>query len=367
MGSESLSSNTGESKNDQPGNFEQVMRDYPPFDKTATEARVAEAKKTPEEKAHEQLARCEYLSDMDPERRSQIIDTSAEITKDIPDAVIMGGNALRILYEAKTGKTMFGVSKNNHDINVPSEKIQEYIENDGVNGWPLDREKDTNGNYEWIRPEENYVVINQPDGHEYIDVFGVVDIGSPETVTIDGKEIRIQSLNDQIKDKVRLMLESDGLSKLDSDSQDKYGVHAQRLLEIVDAAPEDIDESQLPEGWRETLEEMAAQGRFGKDADPAEAERFKEMLAREKEHREKNEQKKRELIESLKSYYMQAQAGGDAELSGEASILSDHTDQVNDILQKSSGVDNFIQNLLSELGRDTLDEIKENIERSVGV
>jgi len=366
MDPESISSNAEESKNDQPGNFERAMSDFPPFDKDVAEAHVAEAKKTPEERAHEQLAKCEYLTDMDPERRSQIIDTSAEITKDIPDAVIMGGNALRILYEAKTGKTMFGVSKNDHDINVPQGKIQEYIENGGVNGWPLDREKDADGNYEWIRPEENYVVINQPDGHEYIDVFGVADIGSPEIVTIDGKEIRIQSLNDQIKDKVRLMLGSDGLSKLDSDSQDKYGVHAQRLLEIVDAAPEDVDESQLPEGWRETLEEMAAQGRFGKNADPAEAEKFKEMLAREKERREKIEQKKRELVESLRSYYNQAQTNKNAELSGEASMLSSYANQVDDILHKSSSADNFIQNLLSGLDRNTLDEIKENIEKSVG-
>lgn len=173
MSLEKASSNTAESDNDQPGNYEQAMNSYPPFNKEAAKARVAEAKKTPEERAHEQLAKCEYLADMNPERRSQVIDVSTEITKDIPDAVIMGGNALRILYEAKTGKTMFGVSKNDHDINVPEEKIQEYVEDGGANGWPLDLEKDADGNYEWIKPQENYVVINQPGGHEHIDVFGV--------------------------------------------------------------------------------------------------------------------------------------------------------------------------------------------------
>ena len=173
MSLEKASSNTAESDNDQPGNYEQAMNSYPPFNKEAAKARVAEAKKTPEERAHEQLAKCEYLADMNPERRSQVIDASTEITKDIPDTVIMGGNALRILYEAKTGKTMFGVSKNDHDINVPEEKIQEYVEDGGANGWPLDLEKDADGNYEWIKPQENYVVINQPGGHEHIDVFGV--------------------------------------------------------------------------------------------------------------------------------------------------------------------------------------------------
>lgn len=73
---------------------------------------------------------------------------------------------------------------------------------------------------------------------------------------------------------------------MDSDSQDKYGVHAQRLSEIVEAALEDIDEAQLPKGWRDTLEEMATKGRFGSEEDPTEAEKFKEMLECEKERRE---------------------------------------------------------------------------------
>ena len=94
---------------------------------------------------------------------------------------------------------------------------------------------------------------------------------------------------------------------MDSDSQDKYGVHAQRLFEIVEAALEDIDEAQLPKGWRDTLEEMATKGRFGSEEDPTEAEKFKEMLEREKERREKIEQKKRELVESLKDYYERSQ------------------------------------------------------------
>lgn len=152
---------------------------------------------------------------------------------------------------------------------------------------------------------------------------------------------------------------------MDSDSQDKYGVHAQRLFEIVEAAPEDIDEVQLPKGWRDTLEEMATKGRFGSEEDPTEAEKFKEMLEREKERREKIEQKKRELVESLKDYYERSQTEENAKLSGEASILSNYADQVDKNLQKSSSADNFIQNLLSGLGRSKLEEIKENIEKSV--
>ena len=60
-----------------------------------------------------------YLSDIDPIRRKEIIDTSAEMTRDIPGAMLFGGNANRILYEAYTGKTMFGVGKNDADIYVP--------------------------------------------------------------------------------------------------------------------------------------------------------------------------------------------------------------------------------------------------------
>ena len=137
------------------------------------------------------------------------------------------------------------------------------------------------------------------------------------------------------------------------------------MFEIVEAALEDIDEAQLPKGWRDTLEEMATKGRFGSEEDSTEAEKFKEMLEREKERREKIEQKKRELVESLKDYYERSQTEENAELSGEASILSNYADQVDEILQKSSSADNFIQNLLSGLGRSKLEEIKENIEKSV--
>ena len=49
----------------------------------------------------------DYLSDIDPVRRKEIIDTSSETTRDMPGAIICGGNANRILYEAYTGKTMF--------------------------------------------------------------------------------------------------------------------------------------------------------------------------------------------------------------------------------------------------------------------
>ena len=49
----------------------------------------------------------DYLSDIDPARRREIIDSSAEMTRVIPGAMIFGGNANRILYEVYTGKTMF--------------------------------------------------------------------------------------------------------------------------------------------------------------------------------------------------------------------------------------------------------------------
>lgn len=45
MSLEKASSNTAESDNDQPGNYEQAMNSYPPFNKEAAKARVAEAKK----------------------------------------------------------------------------------------------------------------------------------------------------------------------------------------------------------------------------------------------------------------------------------------------------------------------------------
>ena len=67
------------------------------------------------------------MSDIDLVRREEIIETSAEMTRDIPGAMLFGGNANRVLYEAYTGKTMFGVGKNDADIYVPQATFDQLL------------------------------------------------------------------------------------------------------------------------------------------------------------------------------------------------------------------------------------------------
>lgn len=82
--------------------------DFPPFQGDKPAEKSAEQ----DDASSEAIENApDYLSDIDPVRRKEIIDTSAEMTRDIPGAIICGGNANRILYEAYTGKTMFGVGK----------------------------------------------------------------------------------------------------------------------------------------------------------------------------------------------------------------------------------------------------------------
>lgn len=86
----------------------------------------------------------DYLVEIDSIRRAEIIDTSAEITRKIPGAIICGGNANRILYEAYTGKTMFGVGKNDSDCYVSRANFEEFLANPRA-GYELKHELDENG------------------------------------------------------------------------------------------------------------------------------------------------------------------------------------------------------------------------------
>ena len=174
----------------------------------------------------------DYLSNIDPARRREIIDSSAEMTRVIPGAMIFGGNANRILYEAYTGKTMFGVGKNDADIYVPQATFDQLLIEQPV-GYELDRELDENGKEKWIRPQEGYLVLTNLATGDHIDTQSVDDSHKSTEVEIDGKMVRVQSLTDQINDKIRLMFETDGLKGIpidpihNPDPISKYGVYAQ--------------------------------------------------------------------------------------------------------------------------------------------
>ena len=317
----------------------------------------------------------EYLGDIDDERRTEIIDSSAEMTDKIPDSIIMGGNALRILYEAKTGKKMFGVGKNDSDIYVPRESIGRYMETP-PEGYRLKHELEEDGSERWLRPEEGYIVFMPNDSHEHIDVMaGNDDNLDSEMIELDGKQIRVQTLTSQIVDKLKLWETSDGLKDIpidpahNPDPISKYGVYAQKLLEIVDSVPlGEIDESKLPEGWRDTLEMMASQGKYGIEIGGTveEQERkkneMKERLEAYKKRQEEIQKKKDALVAELSGWYNDGMAKNAPLPPMAMEYVGAYSDTVMETATKSDTAVAFIRNLLTSLSRSELEQVRNKLE-----
>lgn len=311
----------------------------------------------------------DYLSDIDPVRRKEIIDTSAEMTRDIPGAVICGGNANRILYEAYTGKTMFGVGKNDSDIYVPHTNLEGFL-TEQPEGYELKHELDEDGKERWIRPEDDYIVLTHSG--EHIDVFGTGDSHESTTVELDGQTIRVQSLTDQIKDKVRMMYETDGLTKIEidpvhnPDPVSKYGVYAQRILEMADSEKgraelaEHADE--LPEDWRETMEAMARQGKYGDQLDPEKRKAFQEKMEAWRKIQELMKQIQDQMMNDLKAYYEANHDKSPEERNGNLPSLVDGLeDKIDEALGEASSPDGFIQKIVGKMSDDEKKAVKNRI------
>ena len=307
----------------------------------------------------------DYLSDIDDARRREIVDTSAEMTAEIPTSVICGGNAQRILYEAYTGKKMFGVGKNDSDIYVSGDNFNQFL-SEPPTGYDVRHELDENGNEKWIQPESKYMQLIKHG--EVIDVFGRGDNHDSVTIELDGKQIRVQSLTDQIKDKLDLMMTTEGLTKIEKDPvhnpdpTSKYGVYAQKLLEVVDARPDEVNEDELPDDWRDTLETMAAQGKYGELVDAEKEAKFREKMEKWKETERQIKEQTARLMEELKSYYDKREKGEDAELP---SIVADFDDIINESAEDAKDADGFIRVILGKMSDEQKDTIRDRIKRSV--
>lgn len=108
---------------------------------------------------------------------------------------------------------------------------------------------------------------------DHIDTQSIDDSHKSTEVEIDGKIVRVQSLTDQINDKIKLMLETNSLADIpidpvhNPDPISTYGVYAQKILEMADSEKSQAElaehADELPEDWRETMEVMASQGKYG--------------------------------------------------------------------------------------------------------
>lgn len=313
----------------------------------------------------------DYLSDIDPARRREIIDSSAEMTRVIPGAMIFGGNANRILYEAYTGKTMFGVGKNDADIYVPQATFDMLLVKQPT-GYELDRELDENGKEKWIRPQEGYLVLTNLTTGDHIDTQSVDDSHKSTEVEIDGKMVRVQSLTDQINDKIWLMFETDGLKGIpidpihNPDPISKYGVYAQYILEMADSERGQVElakhADELPEDWRETMEIMASQGEYGKPVSQEKRDAFQEKMEAWKKIQETMKQIQEQMMNDLKGYYKTIHSKASEEHSVELpSLMNGLESIVNEALGESSNSNDFIQKIIDRMSDSEKKVIKDRI------
>ena len=312
-----------------------------------------------------------YLSNIDPVRRKEIIDTSAEMTRVIPGATLFGGNANRILYEVYTGKTMFGVGKNDADIYVPKSTFDRLLVARPV-GYELNRELDESGKEKWIRPQEGYLVLTKLTTGGHIDVQSVDDSHKSTEVKIDGKKVRVQSLTDQINDKIRLMFETDGLTGIpidpihNPDPISKYGVYAQKILEMADSEKGRAElakhADELPEDWREIMEVMASLGKYGEPVDQEKREAFQKKMDAWKKIQELMKQIQGQMISDLKAYYEANHGKALEERSGKLPSLVDELEnKINGVLEEASSPDDFVQKIIDSMSDNEKKALKSRI------
>ena len=216
-----------------------------------------------------------YMEPMEGKMRESLIYEASRMPE---GSVNMGGVALRILWEYRLKNelnmnvTMFGAGKNDFDIYVPTENIDKYIRDngagnirpDGKREWVLNKEKNADGTYRWIR--KNYVVLSHKDRDDgHIDVFGKKkeEITS-EIVNIDGREVCVETLDSQIIDKIAILDYFAKSENYDEDAMNKYGKYAQYLLMI----PIHEDEQKRLEekgygDWQQKLLMLATYGKYG--------------------------------------------------------------------------------------------------------
>ena len=174
-----------------------------------------------------------------------------------------------------------------------------------------------------------------------------------------------------------MMHEYEGLTKIEIDPVhnpdpiSKYGVYAQRLLETADSErgraelAEHADE--LPEGWREILEVMASQGKYGDQIDPEKRDAFQKKMEAWKTIQEKMKQIQNQLINELRAYYEANHDKAPEEHSGSLSgLVNGLEEKIEESLVEASDPDEFIQVIISKLSADEKKLVKDRIKTMAG-
>ena len=173
------------------------------------------------------------------------------------------------------------------------------------------------------------------------------------------------------------MYETEGLTKIavdpvhNPDPISKYGVYAQRILEMADSEKgqaelaEHADE--LPEDWRETMEAMASQGKYGDQLDPEKRDAFQEKMEAWKKIQELMKQIQDQMMNDLRAYFEENHNKSLEERSGTLpSLVSGLENKVNESLNEASSADDFIQKIIGKMSDDEKKEIKSRIKTTAG-
>ena len=257
--------------------------------------------------------------------------------------------------------------KNDADIYVPQATFDQLLIEQPA-GYELNRELDENGKEKWIRPQEGYLVLTNLTTGDHIDTQSVDDSHKSTEVEIDGKMVRVQSLTDQINDKIRLMFETDGLKGIpidpihNPDPISKYGVYAQYILEMADSERGQAElakhADELPEDWRETMEIMASQGEYGKPVSQEKRDAFQEKM----EAWKKSKQMQDQMVSDLRDYYESNHDKAPEESSVELpSLMEGFEGIVNEALGESSSSNDFIQKIIGRMSDSEKKAIKDRI------
>ncbi len=192
------------------------------------------------------------LHEMESQTRSEVIEDSAKLCEVLPHAVLMGGVALRTLYEAKMGKPMFEHSKGDYDIYLPSEDLLR-IDQQAPEGYRVDQDPLVH------KPSEGYIMMRDQKGN-VIDVFAQDQDRGYEDIVLDGKKIRVLTLGEQIADKLTMYLRDFG--RLQPKVREKHRLYASKLQELAEIVG---DEKEITEAWERMQKRNEGDMRYAHD------------------------------------------------------------------------------------------------------
>lgn len=198
----------------------------------------------PGESSIEQRA---YLEPMNEELRIEATQTCARFCEAVPDAVLMGGMALRFQYESKTKQLMFGTGKGDYDFYVPNSRIEE-LATTPPDGYRAKEEG------EFMQPgktfEPSHRALEDQLNFSHIDLFGISEQRPFETITIDGKIIRVLTVSELVADQAGI-LARDLTRNGKVEERRKY--YASKLQEII-ALTQDTNE--IDSAWKKEIVRM---------------------------------------------------------------------------------------------------------------